>query len=298
MQPFRHRLLAFLRHHPRGTAVLLLSPAAAYLFVFTLIPMGIVVYYSLLSRGPWGTVVHEFTLDNYRQLLDPVFLSVTLRSLRLALLTTAVCGLMGYCLAYWIAMYGGRYKPLYLLLVMLPFWTSDLVRVYAWMTLLADHGVINNILLALGVLGQPVALLHNEFAVLLGLVYTYVPFMILPLFAALERLDPAVLEAAADLGARPLQRFYRVTFPLTRGGMLSGSVLVFVPALGEFLIPELLGGAKAMMLGKFIALKITGLRHWPLGAAYALLLLTLILCLLYIYLRLGGGKEALQEHSL
>jgi spermidine/putrescine transport system permease protein len=298
MQPFRHRLLAFLRRHPRMTVMLLLSPAAAYLFVFTLIPLGIVVYYSLLSRGPWGTVVHEFTLENYRQFLDPVFLTVALRSLRLALLTTAVCGLMGYCLAYWIAMSGGRWKPLYLLLVMLPFWTSDLVRVYAWITLLADHGVINNALLALGLRREPIALLHNEFAVLLGLVYTYAPFMILPLYAALERLDPAMLEAAADLGAPPLRRFFRVTLPLTRGGMLSGSVLVFVPALGEFLIPELLGGAKAMMLGKFIALKITGLRHWPLGAAYALLLLTLILCLLYIYLRLGGGRETLQEHSL
>jgi spermidine/putrescine transport system permease protein len=298
MHPLRHRLLAWLRGHPRRTVALLLSPAVAYLCVFTLIPLGFVAYYSLLSRGPWGTVVHEFTLDNYRQFLDPVFLTVALRSLRLTLLTTAVCGLMGYCLAYWIAMHGGRYKPLYLLLVMLPFWTSDLVRVYAWITLLADHGVINNALLALGLRHQPLALLHNEFAVLLGLVYTYVPFMTLPLYAALERLDPAVLEAAADLGAPPVRRFLRVTFPLTRGGMLSGSVLVFVPALGEFLIPELLGGAKVMLLGKFIALKITGLRHWPLGAAYALLLLTLILCLLSLYLRLGGGKEALQEHSL
>ena len=297
MQPLKQRFLGFLRRHPRSTVLLLLSPAAAYLFVFTLIPMGFVVYYSLLSRGPWGTVVHTFTLDNYRQFLDPVFLTVGLRSLRLALLTTGVCGLMGYLLAYWIAIYGGHYKPLYLLLVMLPFWTSDLVRVYAWMTLLADHGIINQVLLALGLLREPLPLLHNEFAVLLGLVYTYVPFMILPLYAAMERLDPTVLEAAADLGAPPVRRFFTITFPLTRGGMLSGSVLVFVPALGEFLIPELLGGAKAMMVGKFIALKITGLRHWPLGAAYALLLLTLILCLLYIYLRLGGGKEALQEHG-
>jgi spermidine/putrescine transport system permease protein len=298
MQTYRQHLLHFLRHHPHSTVVLLLSPAAVCLLVFTLMPVGIVVYYSFLSRGPWGTILPEVTLENYRQLLDPVFLTVCLRSLRLALLTTGLCLLMGYVLAYWIAVYGGPYKQLFLFLVILPFWTSDLVRVYAWMTLLADHGVINNVLLALGARHEPIPLLHNEVAVLIGLVYTYLPFMILPLYAALERLDRAVLEAAADLGATPARRLYKVTLPLTRGGMLSGSVLVFVPSLGEFLIPELLGGAKAMMLGKFIALKITGLRHWPLGAAFALLLLTIVLLLLFVYLRLGGGKEAFQEQGL
>jgi spermidine/putrescine transport system permease protein len=291
-------MLGVLRRHPGSAAALLLSPAAVCLLLFTLLPMGIVVYYSFLRRGPWGTVLHEFTLENYHQLLDPVFLTVGLRSLRLALLTTLVCLCLGYLLAYWIALYGGRYKQLYLFLVIVPFWSSDLVRVYAWMTLLADHGVVNNALLTLGLLREPLPLLHNEFAVLIGLVYTYLPFMILPLYAALDRLDRSVLEAAADLGAPPAQRFYKVTLPLTRGGMLSGSVLVFVPAIGEFLIPELLGGAKAMLLGKFIALKITGLRHWPLGAALSLALLVMILCILCGYLRLGGSKEAFQEHIL
>jgi spermidine/putrescine transport system permease protein len=286
-----------LRRHPGSAAALLLGPAAVCLLVFTLLPMGIVVYYSFLRRGPWGTVIHEFTLENYQQLLDPVFLTVCLRSLWLAFLSTAVCLCLGYLLAYWIALYSGRYKQLYLFLVIVPFWSSDLVRVYAWMTLLADHGILNNILLTLGVLHEPLALLHNESAVLTGLVYTYLPFMILPLYAALDRLDRSVLEAAADLGAPPAQRFYKVTLPLTRGGMLSGSVLVFVPTVGEFLIPELLGGAKAMMVGKFIALKITGLRHWPLGAALSLLLLVIIMCLLFVYLRLGGSKEAFQEHG-
>jgi spermidine/putrescine transport system permease protein len=273
----------------------MLTPAALCLGLFTLLPLAIVAYYSFVSRGPWGTVIHTFTLENYRQLLDPLFLTVLARSLRLALVTTVVCLLLGYGLSYWIALYGARAKPLYLLLVILPFWSSDLVRVYAWMTLLADHGVVNNVLLTLGVLSAPLPLLHNEFAVLLGMVYTYLPFMILPLYAALERLDQAVLEAAADLGAPPLQRLWRVTLPLTRGGMLSGSVLVFVPSLGEFLIPELLGGARTMLVGKFIALKITGLRHWPLAAALSLALVALIMGLLLVYLRLGGSKEAFQE---
>jgi spermidine/putrescine transport system permease protein len=297
MRTLRRRLLRFFRHHPGVKVGVLLSPAALWLLAFTLLPVGIVVYYSVLRRGPWGTIAYEFTLENYQQVLDPLFLKILLRSLRVALLTTAFCLVGGYLLAYWIAFYSGRRKYLCLFLVILPFWTSDLVRVYAWITLLADHGLLNNVLLTLGLIRAPLPLLYNEFAVLVGMVYTYLPFMVLPLYAALERLDRAVLEAAADLGAPPVERFCKVTLPLTRGGMLSGSVLVFVPAVGEFLIPDLLGGAKAMLIGKFIALKFTGLRHWPLGAAFALVLLAIILLLLFVYLRLGGSKDVMQEAS-
>ncbi len=294
MQPLRRPLLLFLHHHPGWTVTLLLGPALLWLLVLTLLPVGIMAYYSVLSRGPWGTIVHTLTLDNYRQVADPIFLRILGRSLRLALLTTALCLLSGYVLAYWMTFYGGHRKQLYSFLVILPFWTSDLVRLYAWITLLADHGIINNVLMTLGVLQHPLPLLYNEGAVLIGLVYTYLPFMVLPLYASLERLDRTVLEAAADLGATPAECFSRVTLPLTKGGILSGSVLVFVPSVGEFLIPELLGGAKTMLLGKFIALKFTGLRHWPLGAAYALVLVTLIVLLLVMYLRLGGSKSAFQ----
>jgi spermidine/putrescine transport system permease protein len=169
------------------------------------------------------------------------------------------------------------------------------VRLYAWIALLSDHGLINNFLIKFSLIDAPLPLLHNESAVLVGLVYTYLPFMILPLYASLERLDRSVLEAAADLGATAKERFFQITLPLTKGGMLSGSVLVFTPAIGEYLIPELLGGAHVMMIGKFIALKFIGLRHWPLGSTYSLLLLTMTLILLYVYMRIGGGKEAFQE---
>ena len=297
MQTWRRRLLGFLRRHPGWAVALLLGPAVLWLFVLTLVPMGIMAYYSLLTRGPWGTITHTLTLDNYRQVVDPVFLHILARSLRLALLTTVLCLCGGYLLAYWIAFAVRRYKHLYLLLVIVPFWTSDLARLYAWITLLADHGIINSALMTLGVLPAPLPLLHNEGAVLLGLVYTYLPFMVLPLYASMERLDRAVLEAAADLGATPTERLYKVTLPLTRGGMLSGSVLVFVPAVGEFLVPELLGGAKTMLVGKFIALKFTGLRHWPLGAAYALVLVGLIVLLLLLYFRFGGSREAFQTQA-
>lgn len=290
----RHRLRRLLRRHPGWSTACLLAPAVLWLCVLTLAPLGILAYYSVLTRGPWGTVIHVLTLENYRQLLDPVFLHVLLRSLRLAGLTMLLCLGSGYLLAYWIAGASGSRKQLYLFLVILPFWSSDLVRTYAWITLLADHGVINNSLLALGLIRTPLPLLYNEGAVVVGLVYTYLPFMVLPLYAALERLEPTVLEAAADLGATPVERFCKVTLPLTKGGMLSGSVLVFVPALGEFIIPELLGGAKTLLLGKFIALKFTGLRHWPLGAAYTLVLVGIIMVLVLVCIRLGGGRDAFQ----
>ncbi|MBM3222210.1 MAG: ABC transporter permease [Candidatus Tectomicrobia bacterium] len=294
MLSMRQRLFDGLHRRPGWATACLLAPALLWLVALALVPMGVLAYYSVLSRGPWGTIVHTLTLEHYQHILDPVFLRVLGRTCRLALLTTVLCLLGGYILAYWMAFYGGHRKFLYSFLIMLPFWTSDLVRLYAWMTLLADHGVINNALLALGVLQEPLPLLYNEGAVVLGLVYTYLPFMVLPLYAALERLDRRVLEAAADLGATPLECLWKVTLPLTRGGMLSGSVLVFVPSLGEFLVPELLGGAKTMLLGKFIALKFTGLRNWPLGAAYALVLVVMIVLLLGLYVRLVGRKQAFE----
>ncbi len=295
LHTLRRSILRFFRNRPAFRIAATLSPSAFWLLIFTLIPIGIVIYYSFLTRGPWGTIEYEFTVDSYRQILDPLFLKIFARSFKLAALTVVMCLAAGYLIAYWIAFYGGRRKNLLLFLVILPFWTSYLVRIYSWMTLLSDHGLINNFLIQLHLIDEPLPLLHTQYSVLVGLVYTYLPFMILPLYAALERLDRSVLEAAADLGATATERFFKVTVPLTKGGMLSGSVLVFAPSLGEFLVPELLGGAKAMMIGKFIALKFLGLRHWPLGSAFSLLLLTLILILLFFYMRAGGGKEAFRE---
>ena len=294
---FRRSILRFFRGHPAFRIGATLSPSAFWLLAFTMIPMGIVVFYSFQTRGPWGTTIFEFSLDSYRQVFDPLFLKIIGRSFKLAALTVVICLAAGYLIAYWIAIYGGRRKNLLLFLVILPFWTSYLVRIYAWMTLLSDHGLINTFLTDWGLIDQPLPLLHNEYSVLVGLVYTYLPFMILPLYASLERLDRSVLEAAADLGATARERFFKITVPLTKGGILSGSVLVFAPAIGEFLVPELLGGAKAMMVGKFIALKFIGLRNWPLGSAYSLLLLTMILALIYLYMRAGGGKDAFREQQ-
>lgn len=297
MNSLRKSLLRYFRNRPELSAWTMLSPAVLWLALFTVIPIGLAVYYSFLTRGTWGTIVYEFTLDSYRELLDPLFLEIFLRTLKLSSLTVVACLVGGYVIAYWIAMYGGRYKNLLIFLVIVPFWTSPLVRVYSWMIILSDHGLVNTFLRDFGMTGSPLPLLHNETAVLVGLIYAYIPFMILPLYASIERLDRSLLEAASDLGATAIERFVKVTLPLTRGGMLAGSVLVFAPAIGEFIIPQLLGGAKGMMIGKFIELKFLGLRHWPLGSAYSLLLLTIVLLLLYAYMRAGGGKEAFQERQ-
>ncbi len=295
MTSLRNRLLLYLRRHERVKIGVLLAPTTFWVVAFTLLPILIVLYYSFLTSGLWGMVVHELTLDNYREIIDPLFFKLFLRSFLLAAVTVVLCLAAGYPLAYWIAFYGGRYKPFLVFLVILPFWSSYLVRLYAWMTILSDHGIINSGLQLIGLISEPIPLLHNEFAVVVGLTYTYLPMMTLPLYASLERLDRRLLDAAADLGAAPATQFARVTLPLTRGGIISGSVLVFVPAIGEFLVPDLLGGAKVMMIGKFITMKFVGLRDWPLGSAFSLLLMVLVLLVLVPYLRAGGSPKAFEE---
>ena len=291
----RRRILRFLRSHPRIKIGFMLSPCACWIIGFTLLPMIFILYYSFQTRGPWGTIKYEFNFHNYGEIFDPIFLKVFFRSLYLSSITVIFCLFGGYTVAYWIAFYGKKFKSILLFLVVLPFCTSYLVRIYSWVTILSDHGIVNSLLTFFEIIENPLPLLHNQFAVVIGLVYTYLPFMILPLYASIERLDRSVLEAASDLGAHSLERFYKITIPLTKGGMLSGSVLVFVPAIGEFLVPELLGGAKVMMLGKFISLKFVGLRDWPLGSAYSIVILILVLILLYLYMQIFGGKQAFQE---
>ena len=295
MSTLRERALGYFRGHPAARTWTLLSPTVLWLFLFTLIPIALTIYYSFLTRGAWGVTIHEFSFDSYRELADPLFLEIFLRTLKLSVLTVVICLAGGYALAYWIAMYGGKHKNLLLFLVILPFWTSPLVRVYSWMIILSDHGLVNSFLSGVEMIDRPLPLLHTETTVLMGLVYAYIPFMILPLYASLDRLDRSLLEAASDLGATATERFLKITVPMTKGGMLAGSILVFAPTIGEFIIPELLGGSKAMMIGKFIEMKFLGLRHWPLGSAYSLLLLTIVLALLYVYMRAGGGKAAFQE---
>ncbi len=264
-----------------------LAPAALITGALILAPMALVACYSFVSRGAYGGVEWVWTLENYSRLCDPLYLAILARSAVLAAAATAVCLLLGFPLAWFISRAGAR-KHLYLSLVILPFWTSFLVRLYAWMFLLRDTGLINTVLLAAGWISEPLPLLYNHGAVLLGLVYGYLPFTVLPLYATLERLDPSLLEAAADLGARPLAAFRRVVLPLAAPGIRAGALLVFIPCLGTYLIADLLGGSKTVLAGNLIHNQFTTARDWPFGSAASLVLMGLTLLVVFVWLRRQG----------
>ena len=268
-----------------------LAPSAALVALTMAVPLAIVVVYSVMSRGAYGGVEQPFTLENYARFFDPLYGMILLRSFWIAALATGLCLLLGFPLALFIARSGER-KNLYLSLVILPFWTSFLIRMYAWMFLLRDTGLINTLLQAIGAIREPLPMLYNDGAVLLGLVYGFLPFTVLPLFATLERLDKNLLEAAADLGARPWDALWRVTIPLCAPGIRAGAILVFVPCLGTYLVSDLLGGSKTILIGNLVQNQFTTARDWPFGAAASLILMATALILLWAARR-GGGEELL-----
>lgn len=253
-----------------------LAPAALVTIALFLVPMAIVLAYSLMTRGPYGGQGMPWTLENYQRFFDPLYGEILLRSFWIAGETTILCLVLGFPLAWFLSRSGKR-RDLYLQLVMLPFWTSFLVRTYAWMFLLRDTGLINTILQSLGLIREPLPLLYNEWAVVVGLVYGYLPFMVLPLFATLERIDPNLLEAAADLGARDTDTLFRIIVPLAMPGIVAGCVLVFIPCLGAYLTPDLLGGGKSMMAGNLVQNQFTNARDWPFGSAASLTLMAMVM---------------------
>jgi spermidine/putrescine transport system permease protein len=244
----------------------------------------------------WSYVASGSFLANYARSLQPIYLQIYWRSLGLALLTTAACLLVSYPLAYWLALRAPRrWKTTLLALVVIPFWTSFLIRTYAWMVILRTEGLLNVALLQLGIVDAPLPLLYNDFAVAIGLVYGELPFMILPLYASLEKLDRSLLEAGADLGAGAAATFRRVTVPLTMPGIVAGVVLVFIPALGQFVVSDLLGGAKTVLVGNLVQNQFAMARNQPFGAAVACELTVVVLLLLWAYARWARrrGGEAL-----
>jgi spermidine/putrescine transport system permease protein len=247
-------------------------------------PLAIVLAYSLLTRGVYGGVEQPWTAESYARLIDPLYLMILLRSFVMALAATALCVVLAFPAALFIS-HSQKRKNLYLQLVMLPFWTSFLVRTYAWLFLLRDTGLINTALQAIGLIHAPLPLLYNDGAVLLGLVYGYLPFMVLPIYATLERLDPSLTEAAADLGARPLATVLRVIVPLSRPGLIAGSVLVFIPCLGAYLTPDLLGGGRTVLVGNLVQNQFTSARDWPFGSAVSMLLMLLVTVVVWGFLR-------------
>jgi spermidine/putrescine transport system permease protein len=280
----RRRLLAWLQRRPAARAWSLLGPGMLWLVLFFLVPLLIMAAYSLMPRGTYGGVQPGFTLEHYRRFFDPLYLAILQRTLVWSLVCTAVCLLLGYPVAYLVAR-AGRWRAALLFLVVLPFWTSFLVRTFAMIFLLRDSGLVNNVLLRLGLIDAPLTLLYTPFAVLLGLVYGFLPFMILPIYASLEKLDPTLLEAAETLGATPLAGFRRITLPLSLPGVVAGCFLVFIPAMGSFLTSDLLGGAKQLMIGNLIQNQFAAARNWPFGSAASFVVTALVLVAVTVYLR-------------
>jgi len=254
-----------------------------WLVAFALLPNLLVFVASFLQRGSDEFVAFAFTLGNYQRLLDPLYLGLLLDSFWLAAITTILCLLLGYPFAYLLTRMTPRWRPLLLLLVIIPFWTSSLVRTYAMVIVLKANGLLNQILLGLGLIDEPLELLYTEPAVILGMLYALLPFMILPLYATLEKLDHRLIEAARDLGAGQFTIFRRIIVPLTLPGIIAGSILTFLPGLGMFYVADLLGGAKALLVGNLIRDQFLSARDWPFGAAVSVMLTVLMGVLLAAY---------------
>jgi len=286
-------LVKTLRESPKAQGLALISPTIIYLFIFMILPMILVMVLSLLTRGPYGNVIYRINVDNYVRLMDPLYLRILWYSLSIAALTTTFTILIGYPLAYYIARAQARQRSLLLFLILVPFWTNFIIRIYAWIMILRTEGFLNNLLLNLGLIKVPLYILYTPTAVLIGMVYEFLPFMVLPLYTSLEKIEAAQLEAAADLGARPWRAFMRVTLPLSVPGMIAGSILVFIPAMGMFVVPDLMGGAKTILVGNLIRNQFLVARDWPFGAAASMLLLLLTLAVTLYYTRKAGFGEEL-----
>lgn len=260
----------------RKTAWWLLGPGLLWMGLLFFVPLCLVVVISFANRGTYGGIIWSFSLTNYLDLLHPIYARILGQSILLAAGTTLLCLVMGFPLAYYIARATPRRQGIWLLLVMIPFWTNFLVRTYAWMFILRTEGLLNTLLLKVGLIATPIELLYSNTAVVIGLVYGYLPFMVLPLYAALERVDRTLIEAAWDLYATRWAVFWRIIFPLARPGVMAGCLLVFIPSLGAFLTPDLLGGARSMMIGNLIQHEFLVARDWPLGAAISCVLMLLV----------------------
>lgn len=283
-----------LRESPAFQGFALISPTLFYLAIFIIIPLGLVIVLSFLTRGPYGNVVYKFNIENYLRLVDPIYFRVLVDSLLIAAGTTVASILIGYPLAYFIARSPERQRSLLLFLILIPFWTNFIIRAYAWIMILRSEGLLNNLLIGLHLISAPLDILYTPTAVMIGMLYEFLPFMILPLYTSLEKIEHSQLEAAADLGARPWRAFLRVTLPLSVPGMVAGSILTFIPAMGMFVIPDLMGGAKSVLVGNLIRNQFLTARNWPFGAAASMVLLVATLVITLIYTRKTGfGAEYL-----
>lgn len=272
-------------------ASLLAVPAVLWLGFFFILPLLIVLVISFLTRGSGGSVVLPFTLSHYERVFS-TFAGILQRSVWIALLTTAICLVAGYPIAFFIrTRQSNLAKQFALFLVILPFWSNFLIRTYAWRVILGQEGIINSALMNTGIISEPLPLLNTEFSVLLGLVYGFLPFMVLPIYASISRFDFRFMEAAYDLGANDWNAFWRVMFPMTLPGVIAGCILVFIPAIGSFVTPDILGGTHGIMIGNLIQNQYRGTGNMPLGAALSIVMMAIVVVALLFYVRFGDKES-------
>ncbi len=286
-------IMRLFRENSRAQGLLLISPTNIYLFILIVLPLILVTILSFLSRGTYGQVEFKFNLSNYVRLFDPLYAKVLVFSLLVGFGTTVICILVGYPLAYFIARAPARQRSLLLFLILLPFWTNFIIRIFAWMIILRSGGLLDSLLQWLHITQAPLNLLYSPTAVMIGMVYEFLPFMVLPLYTSLEKIENSLLEAAADLGAPPWKAFLRVTLPLSIPGMIAGTILTFIPAMGMFVVPDILGGAKTILIGNVIRNQFLTARDWPFGAAASMVLMLMTMVLTLYYTRKAGFGEEL-----
>lgn len=259
--------------------------------VLVIIPLMYIIILSFLKKDAiWG-VTNEFTLNNFIKIFDPIYLKTFIDSLILAFSTTVITLLLGYPFGYFMSKLGTKKRSIVMLLVVIPFWTNALVRIYGWIILLRTNGVLNSILLNLGLIDEPIKILYTYGAVLIGMVYSLLPFMILSIYTSAEKIDWSLIEAARDLGATSFQAFFTITLKLTLPGILSGVVLVFIPSVGLFFISDLLGGGKIMLIGNLIKNQLLVSRDWPFGAALSVVMMVMTLIIIWIYTKVSHTKD-------
>ena len=274
-------------------ALLMVGPVTLIMILLIAVPLIYVAVMSFCSIDEYYNVTFKLTLDNYIRLVNTDYLKIYAQSLGIAVVTTILCILIGYPFSYWIARTKSKKKKILYMLVIIPFWTNSLIRIYGWRTFLGTSGWLNSVLMGLHIVKEPVDFLYQTGTTVLGMVYCLIPFMILPLYTAIEKLDSSLLEASSDLGAKPVSTFFEVILPLTSSGIFSGSLMVFIPCLGYFFVSDILGGGNSDMIGNLIERQFQSGNNWPLGAALSIILIIATLILVKLYQKLGGDMDSL-----
>lgn len=273
---------------------LLTSPYVVWTLIFTIVPLLIIVYYSFANRDAFGDLAPGFTLNNYKEFFNPIYLGVFWKSIKLSLISTAICFALGYPMAFIMSRAKGSKQNLMVMLFILPLWTNFLLRTYAWMGLLRDQGIINELLMFLGFIDEPIHMLYTTGAVVLGMVYNFLPFMVLPIYSVLSKMDRSLIEASRDLGANEFSVFKKIIFPLSFPGVATGIVMVFMPAVSTFVISDLLGGGQSLLIGNLIQNQFLGARNWQFGSAVSVIMMIFLVASMSYFAKHsskdGGGR--------